>query len=195
MKKLQMYLLMLSLAACAIMDARQQNNQKSVRKVVAKPVAQPVVQELVEQDSHNVVVDERALRRGEQVVPSVDEKIEKNDDGSVTETVTTVQVEDDKVITTTETWTKYLKYAALGLGAMSAAGLGYYAYQDPDRLAHKFNQLNDWWNGSATQAAADGGDADQSIPEVGNEATPLDNNFEKLTDEQQAKLDAWNNLE
>ncbi len=158
-------LLLLSIIIVQTINAKppqKSNSSKPVRKVapirsVGAPAVQFLQQEvaqnnsagnnshIVEQDNHQVVIEERPLEQNEQVDPTVDKKVEQGTDGSVTETVTTTQVEDDKVVTKTETW-RWYDYAKVAAGIGLAVGAVGAAYYHRDALNNQFNNVANYFN-------------------------------------------------
>jgi hypothetical protein len=122
MKNVSIGLFILSIFVIGKIDAKQPNNQKSIPRKIVIPQ-----KSTLEQDNHNVKVEERPLDRHEHITPSVDKKVEQEPDGTVIETITTTDVQDNKVVTTTQTWTwkDYAKIAA-GVGLATLAGAAAY---------------------------------------------------------------------
>jgi hypothetical protein len=126
-------LLILSIFAFEHVDAKQTDNQKSVTRKVTRPTVKKQMAQKTNGNNHDVIVEERPLHRHEKVTPSVDKKVQEEPDGTVIETVTTTQAQDNKVVTTTETWS-WSKIAAIaaGVGLTALAGAAAYnSYYNP----------------------------------------------------------------
>jgi hypothetical protein len=148
MKNARIGLLVLSVFAFQNMDAKpdkdkQKQKQAQAQKAAAAKKAAarkaPAVKKsnvVLEQDSHTVEVDERPIRANERVAASVQTNVSENPEtGLVTEIKTTVTPvpQENKVVTTTETWTwtDVAKTAGkVALGAAVVGGAGYLAYQN-----------------------------------------------------------------
>jgi len=148
MKNARIGLLVLSVFAFQNMDAKSDKDKQKQKQAQAQKAAAakksaarkaPAVKKsnvVLEQDSHTVEVDERPIRANERVAPSVETNVSENPEtGLVTEVKTTVTPvpEENKVVTTTETWTwtDIAKTAGkVALGAAVVGGAGYLAYQN-----------------------------------------------------------------
>lgn len=132
MKNTRIGLLILSIFAFEHLDAKQTDDQKSVTPKITRPTLKNHMPQKTNENNHDITVQEGPLHRHEHIAPSIDKKVKQEPDGTIVETVTNTQIQDNKVITTTKTWSwkDYAKIAA-GVGLAALAGAAYNSYYNP----------------------------------------------------------------
>jgi len=124
--------------------------QPTPKKIVpAQPtMTQPGAQDLPVANLHTVRTKQEPLPKHHTVQASVDTQFQGQPDGSMVKTVTTTKIENNKVVTKTESWTwyDYAKVAAAVAGVAAVAALADYSYNYSKGMNYLGTQAQDGYN-------------------------------------------------